>query len=77
MPPAPAGAEYRAEDARGLVAGTHTQVDIIERVPARRTYAVKKEFHAYAMKIVKPVVERVKKAEAQHYGSDCAWPAII
>lgn len=24
------------------------------------------------MKIVKPVVERVKKAEAQHYGSDCA-----
>ena len=50
-----------------------TQVEIIERCSGHDgTYAVKKEFHAYAMKIVKPVVERVKKAEAQHYGSDCA-----
>lgn len=50
-----------------------TQVEIIERCSGHDgTYAVKKEFHASAMKIVKPVVERVKKAEAQHYGSDCA-----
>jgi len=50
-----------------------TTVEIIERCSGHDgTYAVKKEFHAYAMKIVKPVVERVKKAEAQHYGSDCA-----
>ncbi|GAO35510.1 Fe-S oxidoreductase [Sulfuricella sp. T08] len=50
-----------------------TQVEIIERCSGHDgTYAVKKEFHASAMKIVKPVVERVKKAQAQHYGSDCA-----
>ena len=50
-----------------------TQVEIIERCSGHDgTYAVKKEFHASSMKIVKPVVERVKKAEAAHYGSDCA-----
>jgi glycerol-3-phosphate dehydrogenase subunit C len=50
-----------------------TEVDIIERCSGHDgTYAVKKEFHASSMKIVKPVVERVKKAEAAHYGSDCA-----
>ncbi|OGS91976.1 MAG: Fe-S oxidoreductase [Gallionellales bacterium GWA2_60_18] len=50
-----------------------TEVEIIERCSGHDgTYAVKKEFHAHAMKIVKPVVERVKKAEAQHFGSDCA-----
>jgi len=35
------------------------------------TYAVKKEFYDSAMKIVKPVVNQVKRAEADHYGSDC------
>ncbi|HEY6094864.1 MAG TPA: heterodisulfide reductase-related iron-sulfur binding cluster [Gallionellaceae bacterium] len=50
-----------------------TQVEIIERCSGHDgTYAVKKEFHLSAMKIVKPVVERVQRAEAQHYGSDCA-----
>ena len=50
-----------------------TTVEIIERCSGHDgTYAAKKEFHASAMKIVKPVVERVKKAEAAHYGSDCA-----
>jgi Fe-S oxidoreductase len=50
-----------------------TEVEIIERCSGHDgTYAVKKEFHTYAMKIVKPVVDRVKKAEAQHFGSDCA-----
>lgn len=50
-----------------------TEVDIIERCSGHDgTYAVKKEFHASSMKIVKPVVERVKKADAAHYGSDCA-----
>lgn len=54
-----------------LVPGT--EVEIIERCSGHDgTYAVKKEFHAFAMKIVKPVAERVKKAEAAHYGSDCA-----
>ncbi len=49
-----------------------TKVDIIERCSGHDgTYAVKKEFHAASMKIVRPVVARVKKAEADHYGSDC------
>jgi Fe-S oxidoreductase len=50
-----------------------TEVEIIERCSGHDgTYAVKKEFHASSMKIVKPVADRVKKAEAAHYGSDCA-----
>ncbi|MBT2969260.1 MAG: Fe-S oxidoreductase [Candidatus Thiodiazotropha sp. (ex Ctena orbiculata)] len=49
-----------------------TQVTAIERCSGHDgTYAVKSEFHAHAMKIGKPVVNRVKQAEADHYGSDC------
>lgn len=49
-----------------------TTVEIIERCSGHDgTYAVKKEFHEASMKIVRPVVSRVKKAEADHYGSDC------
>ena len=50
-----------------------TEVEIIERCSGHDgTYAVKKEFHDSAMKIVRPVVSRVKNSEADHYGSDCA-----
>ncbi|MDO9225119.1 MAG: heterodisulfide reductase-related iron-sulfur binding cluster [Pseudomonadota bacterium] len=50
-----------------------TEVEIIERCSGHDgTYAVKKESHAFAMKIVKPVVGRVTQAKADHYGSDCA-----
>ncbi len=50
-----------------------TEVDSIERCSGHDgTYAVKKEFHAFAMKIVKPVVARVNQARPDHYGSDCA-----
>ena len=49
-----------------------SEVQIIERCSGHDgTYAVKKEFHAASMKIVKPVVNQVKKLEADHYGSDC------
>lgn len=49
-----------------------TQVDVIERCSGHDgTYAVKKEFHAASMKIVKPVASRVEKAAPDHYGSDC------
>jgi len=49
-----------------------TKVEIIERCSGHDgTYAVKKEFHEYSMKIVRPVVSRVKQAKADHYGSDC------
>lgn len=47
-------------------------IEVIERCSGHDgTYAVKKEFHAASMKIVRPLVNRVKKAEPDHYGSDC------
>ncbi|MDD3516788.1 MAG: heterodisulfide reductase-related iron-sulfur binding cluster [Chromatiales bacterium] len=49
-----------------------TQVEIIERCSGHDgTYAVKSEFHEISMKICKPVVSRVQKAEAKHFASDC------
>jgi Fe-S oxidoreductase len=49
-----------------------TEVTTIERCSGHDgTYAVKSEFHQHAMKIGKPVVNRVRQAEADHYGSDC------
>ncbi|MES9870951.1 MAG: heterodisulfide reductase-related iron-sulfur binding cluster, partial [Sedimenticola sp.] len=49
-----------------------TEVTAIERCSGHDgTYAVKKEFHDVSMKIVRPVVNQVKRAEADHYGSDC------
>jgi len=49
-----------------------TEITTIERCSGHDgTYAVKKEFHEFSMKIVKPVVNQVKKAEVDHYGSDC------
>ncbi len=50
-----------------------TQVEAIERCSGHNgTYAVKSEFHEASMKIGKPVVSRVNKAQADHYSSDCA-----
>jgi glycerol-3-phosphate dehydrogenase subunit C len=49
-----------------------SEITIIERCSGHDgTYAVKKEFHEASMKIVRPVVSAVKRAEADHYGSDC------
>jgi Fe-S oxidoreductase len=49
-----------------------TEVVPIERCSGHDgTYAVKQEFHEISMKICKPVVNRVKQAEAQYYSSDC------
>ena len=49
-----------------------TKVEIIERCSGHDgTYAVKKEYHAYAMKIVTPVVNKVKQIKPDYYGSDC------
>ena len=49
-----------------------TEIDAIERCSGHDgTYAIKKEFHAASMKIVKPVANRVKKAEPDVYTSDC------
>jgi len=49
-----------------------TKVEIIERCSGHDgTYAVKKEFHEYSMKILGPVVNKVKQIKPDHYGSDC------
>jgi len=49
-----------------------TEVVPIERCSGHDgTYAVKKEFNAISNKICRPVVNKVKQAEAQHYTSDC------
>ncbi|CAK0771128.1 glycerol-3-phosphate dehydrogenase subunit C [Gammaproteobacteria bacterium] len=49
-----------------------TQVEIIERCSGHDgTYAVKAESHAFSMKIVAPVVERIRQFKPDHYGSDC------
>jgi Fe-S oxidoreductase len=49
-----------------------TQVEIIERCSGHDgTYAVKSEFHEHAMKIGRPVVNKVKQSDCDHYGSDC------
>jgi Fe-S oxidoreductase len=49
-----------------------TEIDTIERCSGHDgTYAIKKEFHDISMKICKPVVKRVQKAEADAYASDC------
>lgn len=53
-----------------LVEGT--EIDVIERCSGHDgTYTLKKEFHDTAMKICRPVVNRVKKEEPDHYTSDC------
>ncbi|OOG23124.1 Fe-S oxidoreductase [Thioalkalivibrio denitrificans] len=49
-----------------------TEIDVIERCSGHDgTYAVKSEFHEISMKICRPVVSRVQKADADHYSSDC------
>lgn len=61
----------KTKEALLLVPGT--EVEVIERCSGHDgTYAVKAECHEYAMKIVKPVVGRVRQFAADHFGSDCA-----
>jgi len=53
-----------------------TEVTAIERCSGHDgTYAVKSETHEASMKIVRPVANQVKRAEADHYGSDCPMAA--
>ncbi len=49
-----------------------TEISVIERCSGHDgTYTYKKEFHDTAMKICRPVVNRVKKDEPDVYTSDC------
>jgi Fe-S oxidoreductase len=60
----------KTREALELVPGT--EVEVIERCSGHDgTYAVKKEFHAHSRRIAQPVVDRVAKAAAAHYASDC------
>ncbi|MGD8526627.1 MAG: heterodisulfide reductase-related iron-sulfur binding cluster [Thioalkalispiraceae bacterium] len=60
----------KTRDALNLV--PDTEIDIHERCSGHDgTYAVKKEFHETSMKICRPIVNKVKKAEADHLTSDC------
>ncbi len=60
----------KTRDLLGLIPGT--EIEVIERCSGHDgTYAVKSEFHEISMKICRPVVTRLKKAGADHYGSDC------
>ncbi len=60
----------KTRDILQLVPGT--TVEAIERCSGHDgTYAVKKEFHEISMKICRPVVNRVVRANAKHYSSDC------
>ena len=53
-----------------------TTIDVIERCSGHDgTYAVKKEYHDVSKKIARPVVNRLKKAEADHFASDCPMAA--
>lgn len=49
-----------------------TEVIPIERCSGHDgTYAVKKEYHDISMKICRPVISQVQRAEVDHFGSDC------
>ena len=49
-----------------------TRVSVIERCSGHDgTYAVKRESYAHSMKIVRPVVRRVRDEAPDHFGSDC------
>ncbi len=60
----------KTRDLLQLVPGT--EIDTIERCSGHDgTYAVKSEFHEASMKICRPIVSRVQKAQSDHYASDC------
>ena len=64
----------KTRDALQLV--PDTTIDVIERCSGHDgTYAVKKEFHDISRKIAQPVVNKVKRAEADHFASDCPMAA--
>jgi Fe-S oxidoreductase len=49
-----------------------TSIEVIERCSGHDgTYAVKSEFHETSMKICRPITNKIKKSEIDHYVSDC------
>jgi len=64
----------KTRDALQLV--PETTIEVIERCSGHDgTYAVKKEFHEISRKIARPVVNKLKKSQADHFVSDCPMAA--
>lgn len=64
----------KTRDALQLV--PETTVEAIERCSGHDgTYAVKKEFHETSRKIARPVINKLKNAQADHFVSDCPMAA--
>jgi Fe-S oxidoreductase len=64
----------KTRDALQLV--PDTSIEVIERCSGHDgTYAVKKEFHEISRKIARPVINKLKKGEADHFTSDCPMAA--
>jgi Fe-S oxidoreductase len=60
----------KTREALALVPGT--EITVIERCSGHDgTYGVRKDTFEIAMKLVRPVANRVKQSEADHYTSDC------
>jgi Fe-S oxidoreductase len=60
----------KTRDVLKLIPGT--TLEVIERCSGHNgTYAVKKEFRAAAVKIGRPVMQKVENAQADYYASDC------
>jgi len=60
----------KTRDVLALVPGT--EIEAIERCSGHNgTYGVKREYRDISMKIGKPVFNKVKAAEPDHYASDC------
>jgi glycerol-3-phosphate dehydrogenase subunit C len=60
----------KTRDVLALVPGT--TIEVIERCSGHDgTYAVKSEFHDISMKICRPIVNKVKQGQVDHYISDC------
>lgn len=49
-----------------------TSIEVLERCSGHDgTYAVKSEFHEISMKICRPITNKIKKHDIDHYVSDC------
>ncbi len=64
----------KTRDVLKLIPGT--EIELIERCSGHDgTYGVKKDTYAIAKKIAKPVAQRVERADADHFASDCPMAA--
>ncbi len=60
----------KTKEILSLIPGT--TIEVIERCSGHDgTYAVKSETHAISMKICRPVINKIKQGEIDHYISDC------